>query len=55
MELIQIVFRMLKEHYDYSKVPSVLYRGEKKHIFTQPKPYYFQYEGQALNDIAINS
>lgn len=53
MEHIPTVSRMLKEHYENDKIPSVQYRGDRKHIFTQPLPYYFQYEGKAMSDNAI--
>src|SRR5690606_19575229 len=48
MEHIQTVSRMLKTHYGSDKIPSVLYRDDRKHIFTKPMPYYFQYAGKAL-------
>ncbi|MFJ7731436.1 site-specific integrase [Lysinibacillus sp. NPDC097231] len=55
MEHIQMVSRMLKEHYGSDKIPSVLYRDERKHVFSTPMPYYFQYEGKALNYFALYS
>ncbi|MGX9133498.1 site-specific integrase [Rummeliibacillus sp. JY-2-4R] len=55
MEHIQTLSRMLREHYNDDKIPSVQYRGDRKHIFTQPLPYYFQYEGKALKTDAIYS
>ena len=42
---------MLKEHYGVEKIPSNLYRDERKHFFPEPMPYYFQYEGKALNNV----
>lgn len=53
MELIQIVSRMLKEHYSASKFPSIMYRDRRKHLFKEPKPYFFQYAGSAFVDITI--
>lgn len=55
MEHIQMVSRMLKEHYNSDKIPSVLYRDKRKHLFPKPMPYYFQYEGKALIDISLYS
>lgn len=55
MEHIQTVSRMLKAHYDGDKIPSVLYRDERKHLFPTPSPYYFQYAGETLGRITIQS
>ncbi|MDH4616591.1 site-specific integrase [Brevibacillus sp. AY1] len=55
MEYIQIVLRMLKDHFQSDKIPSVEYRYERKHLFPEPKPYYFQYEKKALIAISISS
>ncbi len=55
MEHIQTVSRMLKAHYDADKIPSVLYRDVRKHLFPIPLPYYFQYAGKALRSDAIYS
>ncbi|MEG0528628.1 MAG: site-specific integrase, partial [Longicatena sp.] len=55
MEHIQMVSRMLKEHYDGDKIPSVPYRDARKHLFPTPMPYYFQYTGKALQNDAIYS
>ncbi|UUZ84895.1 hypothetical protein LJK88_15535 [Paenibacillus sp. P26] len=55
MEYIQIVFRMLKDHYQSDKIPSVEYRDRRKHMFTEPKPYYFQYHNIALKDVALST
>lgn len=55
MEHIQTVSRMLKTHYGSDKIPSVLYRDDRKHIFTKPMPYYFQYAGKALKSDALYS
>ncbi|WP_427110283.1 site-specific integrase [Lysinibacillus xylanilyticus] len=55
MEHIQTVSRMLKEHYNDDKIPSVHYRHIRKHLFPKPMPYYFQYEGKTLKDVAIYS
>ncbi|MGK5507555.1 site-specific integrase [Brevibacillus formosus] len=56
MEYMQIVFRMLKDHYQSDKIPSVEYRYENRiHLFPKPKPYYFQYHNTALGRFAITS
>ena len=55
MEHIQTVARLLKEHYTVEKIPSVLYRDDRKHVFRVPMPYYFQYEGNAMKIDAIYS
>ncbi|MGY3186904.1 site-specific integrase [Lysinibacillus sp. TE18511] len=55
MEHIQTVLRMLKAHYSDDKIPSVPYRDERKHLFTIPLPFYFQYAGKALNQFALHS
>lgn len=55
MEHIQMVSRMLKTHYGSDKIPSVLYREDRKHIFTKTMPYYFQYAGKALKSDALHS
>ena len=48
MKLIQLVGKMLKNHYGTEKIPSVEYRGVRKHHFPEPKPYFFQYHKKAL-------
>lgn len=55
MEHIQMVSRMLKEHYGSDKIPSVLYREARKHLFPKPMPYYFQYAGKALDKFSLHS
>jgi len=55
MKLIQTVSKMLKEHYNSSDIPKVHYRYKRKHLFSEPKPYYFQYEGKAFEERAIYS
>ncbi|MFJ8101127.1 site-specific integrase [Lysinibacillus sp. NPDC096212] len=55
MEHIQTVSRMLKAHYDADKIPSVLYREGRRHVFPTPLPYYFQYAGKALQGNALHS
>lgn len=55
MEHIQIVSRMLKEHYDSDKIPSVPYRDARRHLFPTPMPYYFQYAGKAFLEHALYS
>lgn len=55
MEYIQIVLRMLKDHYQSDKIPSVAYRHDRKHLFTVPKPYYFQYHNIAFKSNAVSA
>lgn len=55
MENVQIVARMLKDHYKSDKIPSVEYRHYRSHLFPEAKPYYFQYHNKAMDDIAISS
>lgn len=55
MEHIQTVVRLLKEHYAIGKIPSALYRGDRKHIFSKSVPYYFQYADKALDKNGIHS
>lgn len=55
MEHIHRVSRMLKVHYGSDKIPSILYRDDRKHLFPTPMPYYFQYAGKALRRDAIYS
>lgn len=53
-QLIKRVNLMLKEHYNRT-IPSVTYRGERKHLFPEPKPYFFQYNEKALDRHSITS
>jgi hypothetical protein len=55
MKLIQTVGKMLREHYDSDRIPSVEYRHARKHLFPEPKPYFFQYNHKALSKYAIGS
>lgn len=48
MKIIQSVGLMLKNHYGTDKIPSVEYRGVRKHLFPKPKPYFFQYYKKAF-------
>lgn len=52
--LIHRVYKMLKEHYN-GAIPSVKYRSERKHLFPEPKPYFFQYNEKAFKVDAIHS
>ncbi|WP_321170008.1 site-specific integrase [Priestia endophytica] len=53
-KLMARVYKMLQEHYNSNEIPKVKYRGEgRKHVFPEPRPYFFQYEGKALTDLAI--
>ncbi|WP_342567774.1 site-specific integrase [Psychrobacillus sp. FSL K6-4046] len=53
MKLIQLVAKLLKEHYGTKKIPSVKYRGERSHLFPEPKPYFFQYHKLSLNKFPV--
>lgn len=55
MKLIQLVGKMLKSHYGNDKIPSVKYRGDRKHKFPDAKPYFFQYNNLALTKFSILS
>ena len=52
MKLIHSVRKLLKEHYK-SDIPKVNYRGQREHIFNEPKPYFFQYHYKAFQQSAI--
>ncbi|OFD47714.1 tyrosine-type recombinase/integrase [Bacillus mycoides] len=53
-ELMKRVNRMLKEHYN-GAMPSVKYRGDRNHLFPEPKPYFFQYDKKGLMERTIHS
>ncbi|MDY8166627.1 tyrosine-type recombinase/integrase [Bacillus thuringiensis] len=53
-QLIKRVNLMLKEHYK-GAIPSVMYRGDRKHLFPEPQPYFFQYNGKSLNRQSLTS
>lgn len=55
MKLIQTVGKMLKNHYNSDKIPSVEYRNKRGHLFPIPKPYFFQYNQKAFNDNSVYS
>jgi hypothetical protein len=55
MKLIQLVAKLLKEHYGNEKIPSVKYRGERSHLFPDLKPYFFQYHNKALHRKPISA
>lgn len=55
LEIIQIVSRMLKNHYSDGKISSVEYRHDRKHLFPEPKPYYFQYNNKSFTQKGVNS
>ncbi|PEO35926.1 MULTISPECIES: site-specific integrase [Bacillus cereus group] len=52
MQIIQTISRMLKDHYG-GKIPSVEYRYDRKHLFPEEKPYYFQYNHKAFKSNAV--
>ena len=53
-QLIKRVNLMLKEHYNGS-IPSVKHRADRKHLFPEPKPYFFQYNEKAFKVDALHS
>ncbi|MEI2311260.1 site-specific integrase [Bacillus nitratireducens] len=53
-QLIKRVNLILKEHYN-GTIPSVTYRGDRLHLFREPKPYFFQYNTKALHRNTIIS
>jgi integrase len=53
MKLIQMAGKLLKVHYNSEKIPSVKYRYTRKHLFPNPKPYFFQYHNKALHEKTI--
>ncbi|WP_257143367.1 site-specific integrase, partial [Bacillus cereus] len=53
-QLIKRVNLMLKKHYN-GTIPSVTYRGDRKHLFPEPKPYFFQYNEKAFKVDALHS
>ncbi|MDF1997325.1 site-specific integrase [Peribacillus frigoritolerans] len=55
MEIIQTVSRMLKDHYGSGTIPSVKYRYNRKHLFPEPKPFYFQYHNKAFKQDVVSS
>ncbi|KQL55379.1 integrase [Heyndrickxia shackletonii] len=55
MKLIQLVAKFLKEHYGTDKIPSVIYRGNRSHLFPEPKPYFFQYHESSFNHFAVGA
>ena len=40
--------KMLLEHYKSDKIPKVEYRDDRKHLFKELKPYFFQYHNKAF-------
>lgn len=55
VKLIQLVAKLLKEHYGTEKIPSVKYSHSRSHLFPEPKPYYFQYYQKAFRKGTIYS
>ncbi|PEP12644.1 integrase [Bacillus pseudomycoides] len=53
IKIIQSVGLMLRNHYGTDKIPSVKYRGVRKHLFPKPKPYFFQYHNKALGEFGV--
>nr|WP_318241030.1 site-specific integrase [Ureibacillus galli] len=55
MKLIAKVIKLLKSHYDNEKIPNVKYYYSRKHLFTNPKPFIFQYHNKAFDNHAVYS
>lgn len=55
MKLIAKVVKLLKYHYGSEKIPNMKYRGDRHHLFPQPKPYLFQYNNKSFTKHAIGS
>lgn len=55
MKLIQRVSKLLKAHYGSEKIPSVFYRDSRKHMFLEPKPYFFQYNNKAFTQPTVEA
>lgn len=55
MKLIAKVVKLLKFHYGTEKIPNVNYYYSRKHLFTNPKPYIFQYNNKAFDNHAVYS
>jgi len=55
VRIIKEVQMMLKEHYESGEIPSVKYKYNRKHLFPDPKKYFFQYNHQAFNDIPVTA
>ncbi|WP_420488300.1 site-specific integrase [Gottfriedia acidiceleris] len=55
MKLIQLVAKLLKEHYGTEKIPSVKYRGVRGYLFPEPKPYFFQYHKNSFNNFPVSA
>lgn len=53
-DIIKRVNSMLKEHYQ-GALPNVKYEGDRKHLFPEPKPYFFQYNKKGLKERTIHS
>lgn len=53
MDLLQSVRLMLQTHYGTNKIPSVKYRGDRKHLFPDAKPYFCQYHNKAFTKDAV--
>lgn len=53
MKLIAKVIKLLKYHYGTEKILNVKYRYQRKHLFSKPKPYIFQYHNKAFDQSAV--
>lgn len=55
MKLIQLIAKLLKEHYGSEKIPNVKYRYHRSHLFPDPKPYFFQYNNNSFKEDQVSS
>ncbi|MFC0472492.1 site-specific integrase [Halalkalibacter kiskunsagensis] len=55
MKLIAKLIKLLKYHYGATKIPSVGYRDDRKHLFPNPKPYLFQYNNRSFKKNTVYS
>lgn len=56
MKILAKVRKMLLEHYNDVTIPSVKYGLKwRKHLFKEPKPYFFQYHRRALNHTSLGA
>ncbi|WP_068983524.1 MULTISPECIES: site-specific integrase [Lysinibacillus] len=50
MSILQIVAKMLKGQNESNIIPYVEYRGTRKYLFKEVKPYYFQCNNRAMRE-----
>nr|WP_255786857.1 site-specific integrase [Bacillus cereus group sp. BfR-BA-01355] len=54
VRLIKEVQMMLKEHYKGEEIQKVMYRNNRKHLFPNPKKYFFQYNHKAFDNTGVS-